>query len=190
MEEVLRKHGYNVSHEELERKHRLLSEVIIFPDQTSRAFYMHFNTELLYLLGIVPDEKIVTELFEACTYLPWAGFPDIDALREINLPKGILSNWDITLPEKLKEHVNSHFSWILGSQLKGIRKPDPAFFKIMVESAGCEPGELVYVGDSVRLDIVPALQMGIRAILIDRPGIYPNSGLTRISNMKQLINLI
>ena len=190
MEEVFKKHGYTVSRKELEKKHRTLSEVIIFPDQTSRAFYLHFNTELLYLLGIFPAENLVAELFDACTYLPWAAFQDVHALSRINLPMGVLSNWDSTLPKKLKEHIDCSFSWVLGSQLQGVRKPDPAFFKIMIESAECRPEEILFVGDSVRLDIVPAMQLGVKAVLIDRPGLYPDSGLIRISDMKQLADII
>ncbi|WP_152267602.1 HAD family hydrolase [Agriterribacter humi] len=184
--DVLKKNGYTVKQNSLIQKHKLLSEVFAFPDKTSKEFYTSFNTELLYLLGIPANETLVREIFEACSYLPWQPFEDTPFIQTIQQPVGVLSNWDDTLPGKLKEHFAFPFSWILGSQLKGVRKPDPAFFTMMIESAACDPKEILYVGDSLKLDIAPALQAGINAVLIDRADIFENSPVKRITNLAQL----
>lgn len=186
IDDVLKKNGYIIKSDALVQKHKLLSEIFIFPDKTSKEFYASFNTELLYLLGIPPTEVLLKEIFEACSYLPWQPFEDTSFINNIQQPVGVLSNWDDTLPKKLKEHFNFTFLWILGSQLRGVRKPDPTFFAMMMELTAYSPGEILYVGDSLKLDIVPALRMGIDAVLIDRAGIFENSPVKRITHLAQL----
>ncbi|GAA1448186.1 hypothetical protein GCM10009602_38980 [Nocardiopsis tropica] len=58
----------------------------------------------------------------------------------------------------------------------GVAKPAPEFFDRVVELAGrsrpgITPGEILYVGDRVDNDVVPALKAGMRAVLLRR-GIY------------------
>lgn len=54
-------------------------------------------------------------------------------------------------------------------------KPSPGFFAGLVEAAGhavagVRPDEIVYVGDSVDDDIVPAAAAGLRTVWLNRPG--------------------
>lgn len=183
---VLKANGYGIDQNVLIQKHKLLSEVLTFPDKTSKAFYDSFNMELLYLLGIPPTEALAKEIFDACSYLPWQPFEDTDFIKSVQQPVGILSNWDDSLPHKLKEHFSFPISWILGSQLSGVRKPDPAFFAMMIASTNHDPGEILYVGDSLKLDIAPALRAGIDAVLIDRANIFENSPVKRVTHLTQL----
>lgn len=186
----LKEFGIRVNEGELIRRHRLLSEVVTFPDKTSREFYNEFNRELLISLGITPDEEFVSHIFQSCTYLPWKPFDDTKVLEEVKLPIGILSNWDDSLPQKLKEFFSVEFKWVLGSQLQGKRKPDPGFFNLMLEHSYLKPEEILYVGDSVKLDILPARKLGIKAVLIDRINLYPDSNLNRISNLREVFKFI
>jgi HAD superfamily hydrolase (TIGR01662 family) len=62
----------------------------------------------------------------------------------------------------------------------GVRKPDPAFFRRMVEEAGLPPGEVAYVGDRVDNDVVPALAAGLVAVHVRRgPWGHLQSGAER-----------
>jgi FMN phosphatase YigB (HAD superfamily) len=47
-------------------------------------------------------------------------------------------------------------------------KPSPVFFARVVEAAGCESHEVVYVGDRVDNDIVPAATAGLLPVFIRR----------------------
>ena len=81
MQAVLLKYGYTVPEEKLKLHHKLLSEVVNFPDRTSKEFYLYFNAELLMSLGIIPSEEILNDLFAACSYLPWERFNDTEWLN-------------------------------------------------------------------------------------------------------------
>ncbi len=183
---VLRDAGINVPEKEIASRHRLLSEALEFPDRTSRDFYEKFNAQFLRALGVAAKPALLEAIYDACSYLPWAKFPDVTCLKTINLPLGALSNWDRSLPEKLKSFTDLTFQWVLGSEDQQVRKPDTVFFKRMLEVAACPADEIVYVGDSVRLDVEPALKLGIRAYLIDRDDLYPNSNLPRLRSLAGL----
>ncbi len=50
----------------------------------------------------------------------------------------------------------------------GVAKPDPAFFRCVVEATDCGPDEVLYVGDRLDNDVRPAASMGLRTALIRR----------------------
>jgi FMN phosphatase YigB (HAD superfamily) len=184
--QALQRHGVHVPRDELQARHRLLMEAIIFPDRTSREFYADFNAALLRSIGALPTPALLDDMFSSCSYLPWAPFADASALERLPLPLGILSNWDDSLPQKLGEHFKVRFEWILGSAAQGVRKPSADFYRLVLEHTGLDAGDIVYVGDSMRLDIEPALNLGFRAVLLDRENLFPHSSLTRITALDQL----
>ena len=57
---------------------------------------------------------------------------------------------------------------ISSSESLGVRKPDPRFFERIVELAGCDAGEVAYVGDRVENDVIPAAAAGLVAIHVRR----------------------
>ncbi|GAA1769797.1 hypothetical protein GCM10009834_29880 [Streptomonospora arabica] len=50
----------------------------------------------------------------------------------------------------------------------GVSKPDPAFFARVVDAAGATPAEILYVGDRLDNDVLPAKRAGLRAALLRR----------------------
>lgn len=166
---VLKKHSIEVDQQELRKKHKLLSEIIHFPDRTSADFYRSFNYELLLSLGIVADNQLLDEVFTACTYLPWKVFEDVKILKGITVKKAILSNFS----SKLKGHIEelfgkNFFDTIIGSEEEGVGKPDIAFYQRALKILNVDPKSVLYVGDSLKLDVLPARSVGIDAWLIDR----------------------
>ena len=169
LEEVFTKHQYNISRKELKYKHKLISELIHFPDVTSKTFYNNFNAELCRLLGIVPNTELLNDIFENCKYLPWKAFEDVTFLAEINIPIGVLSNFNKGLTKILEENLPTiKFKDIIISEIEGVAKPNKAFYKRAIEIIDLKPEEILYIGDSLKLDIEPALALGFQVRLIDR----------------------
>ena len=187
---VLLNNGIEVTYERLLASHRFISEVILFPDRTSSSFYRDFNSHLIRSFGVAPTDELLDAIFSACTYLPWAPFPDTEHLSSINLPMGILSNWDATLREKLTLISNAKFEWILGSTEQEVRKPNPDFFNKILVATGLEAEEIIYIGDSMKLDIEPALRLGMNAILLDRDALYPEATVRRIKSLSEVRSLL
>jgi HAD superfamily hydrolase (TIGR01549 family) len=50
----------------------------------------------------------------------------------------------------------------------GVTKPDPAFFRCVIDATSFEPAEIMYVGDRLDNDIRPAATLGLNTALIRR----------------------
>jgi len=57
---------------------------------------------------------------------------------------------------------------IFSPDVLGLQKPDPEAFLAVLEKMQADPEETVMVGDSLENDILPALSLGIKPILLDR----------------------
>ena len=187
--QVLVAHGYNIDNKQLVLKHKLLSEVIFFPDRTDAEFYKNFNAELLRLLGICPKEEIVDDIFNNCTYLPWETYDDTHFLKEIDIPIGVISNFNTTLRQKLDQFFGPIFNDILVSEELGVAKPKIEFYKKALEVIKYKPDEVLYIGDSLKLDVEPARKIGFECLLIDRDQFYKSSpfSIQSIADIKKYL---
>lgn len=186
---VLKNYDYVIDELEFKIRHKLLSEVILFPDRTDKEFYTFFNKEVLYSLGVLPNEEMLDKLFEVCSYLPWEKYKDTEVLTEIKIPIGIISNFNSTLKSKLDRFFSPIFNDILVSEELGVAKPSLDFYKRAIDQIGVAPNKILYIGDSLKLDIVPAKALGINTLLVDRDCFYPESK-NRINSLKDMLTLI
>jgi putative hydrolase of the HAD superfamily len=185
IQNTLNDFGYKVSIDEIKQKHKLLSEVIHFPDRTDETFYKQFNSDLIYLFGIVPSEELVNAVFKNCTYLPWEAFEDTNVLDDLKLPLGVISNFNTTLKEKLNDFFGPVFSDVLVSEELGVAKPNIEFYKRALEKIPYEANEVLYIGDSIKLDLEPAAKLGFKTLIVDRDNFYPNLE-NRISSLEEI----
>jgi HAD superfamily hydrolase (TIGR01549 family) len=190
IQSVLEKRGIHVALFDLQRNHKLLSEIIAFPDKTSKEFYKKFNAELLISLGIIPDEKLLDDVFSACTYLAWNVFEDISYLDLVKKPVGIISNWDKSLPEKLTQYIPFKFSSVFASELTALKKPDTAFYRYVLQTLNLKPEEVLFIGDSIKLDMIPAQQAGMKTLLLDRHDFYPHYTAEKIKNLFEIAHFL
>ena len=73
----------------------------------------------------------------------------------------------------------------------GVEKPDPRLFEIALREAGCEPHELLHVGDSPESDVAGALNADVEPVLLDRDGMREGDGATlRIRSLAELPSLL
>jgi putative hydrolase of the HAD superfamily len=183
MQRVLQANGYAIPLQKLQLHHKLIAEWVNFPDRTSKEFYHNFNAELFMSLGIVPTEQLLDETFTACSYLPWQRFEDTQWLATSILPIGVLSNFNTRLPEILDSLFGDIFTDIIVSESLTIRKPEVAFYEYAVERIGLPPDQIMYIGDSIKLDMIPAKQVGLGVTLIDRLNLYTafNDRITQLN---------
>jgi len=189
IQSVLSKYGFILPEEKLKLHHKLLSEVINFPDRTSEEFYHYFNAELLLSLGILPNEKILKDFFTACSYLPWECFNDTEWLNTCALPIGVLSNFNKGLPDILQKLFGNIFSDIIVSESLEIRKPDVAVYQHALDVIGLPANQILYVGDSLKLDVLPSRSIAFNTHLIDRLDIYTEFK-NRLSFLDELNSII
>jgi HAD superfamily hydrolase (TIGR01549 family) len=93
--------------------------------------------------------------------------PGLAALRDLGYELIIAGNqppqaYDaLTAMELAVDAVHTSDGW-------GVSKPDPGFFAKVVAVSGREPGEILYVGDRLDNDVLPARTAGMRTALIRR----------------------
>lgn len=58
------------------------------------------------------------------------------------------------------------FRHVIDSSVVGIRKPDPAIFQLAIQQLGIPNKDVTVIGDSYQKDILPAIQLGCKAIWV------------------------
>lgn len=182
--------GFSILENEIRKTHKICREIIHFPDKTSKEFYAEFNTHFLNTLGIPGNSKLTQGLYDACRGLHWKAFLDTSALKSLSFPKGIISNWDHSLRDTVSRLLPFDFAHLLGSAELEIAKPNPKFFLAALERCGFDASQVAYIGDSIRLDILPAKNLGIRTFLIDRFNLYPHYPGEKLSSLEMLAKVI
>jgi HAD superfamily hydrolase (TIGR01549 family) len=107
--------------------------------------------------------------------LPWEKYKDTIFLKDLKLPLGIISNFNTTLKNKLDDFFGPIFKDVYVSEEVGVSKPDVNFYKKAIESCSAKPEEILYIGDSIKLDLEPAASIGIRTLIVDRDEFYMKS---------------
>jgi putative hydrolase of the HAD superfamily len=77
---------------------------------------------------------------------------------------------------------------VLSSRTHGKTKPHETIFRRMLELLGVAPAEAMMVGDTVDDDVEGALAVGMRAVLVDREGRYPER--ESLDDLRGLVNLL
>lgn len=97
----------------------------------------------------------------------------LDTLKDrynLVLVSNFYGNIEAILRDFRLEH---YFSAIVESAVVGVRKPDPAIYRLGVEAAGVDASEVLVVGDSYDKDIVPAKAVGCKAVWLKGEGWKP-----------------
>jgi HAD superfamily hydrolase (TIGR01662 family) len=93
--------------------------------------------------------------------------PALAALRDMGLWVGIAGNQTSRAGEILRK-MDLPADMIATSDDWGVSKPDPGFFRALADRAPCAAGDLVYVGDRIDNDLMPAKAAGMRTAFIRR----------------------
>jgi len=72
----------------------------------------------------------------------------------------------------------------------GWRKPSEHIFKFTLKSLNTTPDRCIFIGDDPRWDIAGPKSVGIKAILIDRNGVFQNSEEQRITKLSELCDIM
>jgi putative hydrolase of the HAD superfamily len=107
------------------------------------------------------------------TSLRFHAYPDaapaLLALRARGVAIVVVSNWDHSLHERLRETgLAPLVDGAVASDELGHAKPEQAIFEHALELAGAGPEAGLHAGDSPREDVEGALAAGLRAVLVAR----------------------
>jgi len=131
----------------------------------------------LELLAIEVDDATIAELEDVYANAILAELPIVvdgayDVLRELRergMRVGLISNTGRTPGSALREvlarlDIAPSIDVMLFSNEHGECKPRPSIFKLLHESLGVTPEEMVFVGDNLYVDVYGAQQSGMKGI--------------------------
>lgn len=129
--------------------------------------------------GILPCEKAVAENYasriaDACYAYVLEVLkrtrPVVKTLSEY-YKLVLVSNFYGNIQAVLKDFgLDGFFSRIVESSVVGVRKPDPAIYRLGVEAMGLPAGQVLVVGDSFSKDVVPAKKVGCKVAWLKGEG--------------------
>lgn len=129
--------------------------------------------------GILPREKAVAENYasriaDACYAYVLEVLkrtrPVVKTLSE-HYKLVLVSNFYGNILAVLKDFgLDGFFSRIVESSVVGVRKPDPAIYRLGVEAMGLPAGQVLVVGDSFSKDVVPAKKVGCKVAWLKGEG--------------------
>ncbi|MDJ0319896.1 HAD family hydrolase [Pseudarthrobacter sp. PS3-L1] len=116
------------------------------------------------LLGVEPP--VVPPLIERADLYPDA-LACLRAARHAGLSVGIAGNQPAGVEAQLRE-AGFNADFIASSAAWGAAKPSAEFFSRIIDTAQLDPGQILYVGDRIDNDVLPARKAGMRTAFVRR----------------------
>lgn len=149
------------------------------PPQEQQAFYADYEQKVLLGAGIEVAPEVAFQIFSRVRQRGWKitlyedSLPVVEELRWRGLVVGVVSNVDRDIrPYCQQLGIEDRFHFLVTSWEVGVGKPDVKIFRRALEYAQAEPSQVIHVGDQYDLDVVGARNAGIKALLIDRDGLF------------------
>ena len=140
-----------------------------------------------------PAGALVTSLLGALRFEIFADVaPALAQLRGAGLRLAVVSNWDVSLHEVLRDAgLADGFDAVLTSAEVGAAKPSPAIFAAALSALGVRAADALHVGDSPEHDVAGARASGLRAVLLRRDGaVAGGAGAPVIASLSSLAGLV
>lgn len=122
------------------------------------------HNEIWDMIGVGKPAAVVTPNHEDL-------YPDaldaVAAVRDLGIAVGVAGNQPAAVESALTA-ARLHPDFVASSERWGVAKPDPDFFLRIVTQAGVAAGEILYVGDRIDNDVLPARSIGMRTAFVRR----------------------
>ncbi|GAB4208009.1 MAG: hypothetical protein OHK0013_26060 [Sandaracinaceae bacterium] len=111
--------------------------------------------------------------------------PALARLRALGFRVAIVSNSEGRLLELFARlGLGDAFEAVVDSHFEGVRKPDPEIFRRALSRLGVPAARAVYLGDIPGVDVDGAHAAGMKAVLVDALGFYPeHSASPRVASV-------
>jgi HAD superfamily hydrolase (TIGR01549 family) len=175
----------------------LVSDREFFGGQ-NEAFWRNHARLCLEELGCTPGQardlapeasQRMTDEFKPQDWVP----PDVpltlQALKSAGFSLAVLSNRSKPYSEQLETlDLAGYFDFVLHAGEVGGWKPDVHIFQQAIERLGIQPSQSLYVGDNYYADVVGSSRAGMKPVLLDPEGLFPEADCPVISKIGDLLN--
>jgi HAD superfamily hydrolase (TIGR01509 family) len=161
--------------------------------------WLYFNL-ILDHAGVPPSAAVDAALAELHAYhqtsnlweyVPATVAPALATLRERGLKLAVVSNANGKLDVLFgRLALAGCIDCLLDSQVEGVEKPDPRFFEIALERSGAQRKTTIHLGDLYQVDVVGARAAGLRGVLLDEGGLYPDVDCPRVRSLAEFVDQV
>jgi putative hydrolase of the HAD superfamily len=164
-------------------------------DRGSQFFHLVFSRA-----GVSIDARVRAAIDELWSYhseynlwehVPADVAPALERLQALGVRLAIASNANGVLQRMLdRVGLTRYFEAICDSCVEGVEKPDPRFFRIVLQRAGSTPETAIHVGDLYHVDAVGARNAGVHPVLLDPFDLYRHYDVDRVRSLDQLVEYV
>ena len=115
--------------------------------------------------------------------------PALDWCLSQGLVTGVVSNWDCSLPETLKQLCPREFACVVVSACEGVEKADSELFFRAAHCFKLPPSVIVHIGNELENDLLCAEEAGLQAVFLDREERQKQLAANRIVSLKEFPEL-
>ena len=163
-------------------------------------FWRNYSHRQLIALGASSrqaDElasKVSAHMEES--YRPQSIVPDgvqrlLPALQNAGYKLAVISNRDKPYQHEIDSlGLTSYFAFSLAGGEVNSFKPEPEIFIHACERVDVTPTQTVYVGDNYFADVVGSRRAGLKPVLYDPRGIFPEAACPVIASFDQLLSIL
>jgi HAD superfamily hydrolase (TIGR01549 family) len=177
----------------------LIEDVNAFSEQDD-LFWMNYARRNLVAFDCHPDQaeelapqihQYMRDEFKPKDWVPPDVAPTLRTLNEAGFRMAVLSNRRKPFDELLETlDLGEFFEFSLAAGEVNLWKPAPEIFHHVLDRLELAPQEAVYVGDNYYADVVGAQAAGIRPVLVDPEGVFPDAECPVIKNLGELEPLL
>jgi putative hydrolase of the HAD superfamily len=198
--QVLGKHGVSVDPEVLaaaepHAKKEIDRAALVQASKDAGRGLMYLNLVLTHAgieLGSATEAAIAELSDYHARYNLWEAVPEevVPVLRELRRASFglvVVSNANGTLRAHIERlGLAPYFDHVLDSSEVQVEKPDPRIFAIALARSGARAESALHLGDLFHVDVMGARAAGIRAVLLDRAGLYADYACERVASLGEL----
>ena len=163
----------------------------------SRRFWLDFYGSLVSEMGYGQEDGILPLALYQTFSMPsnYGAYQDVtETLQELRgrgLRIGLISNFEPWLEDLLADlGISDFFEVMVISGREAYEKPHPRIYGLALERGGIDAGQTIHVGDSPISDYDGAREVGMRAVLLDRWGRFPDFQGELVKDLRELPGLL
>ncbi len=168
--------------------------------ETEPEFWVNYGRRHLVALGISPKQaaevapviaRDMRENHKPIAVLAQEAHGMLSQLKEAGFKLGVVSNRENPYLQELDQlGIASFFDLSLAAGEVQSYKPQPGIFEAALQRIETPAGAAMYVGDNYFADVVGAQRAGLRPVLYDPRGIYPDAACDVITTFGDLAKLL
>ena len=177
-----------------------LQEDVLTYREMDAAFWQHYVVRKLQVFGcnvkqarqLAPAvQSYMSDIYEPIDWIPPAVPEVLQVLLTQGHTLGLLTNRSQPVNAYLEDvELARYFQLVLAAGEINTWKPDPGIFTHALKLLGVSAQQAIYVGDNYFADVIGAQQAGVRPVLYDPDGIFPEADCTIIQALEEILQVL